>query len=166
MVRRYKMTEIIKHTSLADFLLDENGQLICSLNINFTEFDVDVQQYLKGDDEITEQEYELIYAEVDKKCNDSGEYIIDCFKDRYTVRKTADIESLHYETLTAEEKLEYDIRKEEELKQSRIVELESYLASTDWYAIRESETGIDMPADIKQARADARTEISTLRGDI
>ena len=55
---------------------------------------------------------------------------------------------------------------EAELKQSRIAELESYLASTDWYAIRESETGIDIPADIKQARADARTEISTLRGDI
>ena len=54
---------------------------------------------------------------------------------------------------------------EAELKQSRIAELESYLTSTDWYAIRESETGIDIPADIKQARADARTEISTLRGD-
>lgn len=53
----------------------------------------------------------------------------------------------------------------EELKKSRIAELETYLASTDWYAIRESETGIDIPADIKQARADARTEISTLRGD-
>lgn len=54
---------------------------------------------------------------------------------------------------------------EEELKQSRIAELELYLTSTDWYAIRESETGVDIPADIKQARADARTEISTLRGD-
>ena len=50
--------------------------------------------------------------------------------------------------------------------EERIAELESYLASTDWYAIRESETGIDIPADIKQARADARLEISSLRGDI
>ena len=48
----------------------------------------------------------------------------------------------------------------------RIAELESYLSSTDWYAIRESETGIDIPADVKQARADARAEISNLRGDI
>lgn len=54
---------------------------------------------------------------------------------------------------------------EEELKQARIAELKSYLASTDWYAIRESETGVDIPADIKQARADARLEISSLRGD-
>lgn len=51
-------------------------------------------------------------------------------------------------------------------KQSRTFELERYLAETDWYAIRESETGVDIPADIKQARADARIEISTLRGDI
>lgn len=49
--------------------------------------------------------------------------------------------------------------------EERIAELESYLASTDWYAIRESETGADIPADIKQARADARAEISSLRGD-
>lgn len=54
---------------------------------------------------------------------------------------------------------------EAELKQSRIAELESYLTSTDWYAIRESETGVGIPADIKQARADARLEISSLRGD-
>lgn len=53
----------------------------------------------------------------------------------------------------------------EATKQARIAELESYLASTDWYAIRESETGVDIPADIKQARADARLKISSLRGD-
>lgn len=54
---------------------------------------------------------------------------------------------------------------EEEIKQARIIELEAYLSSTDWYAIRESETGIDIPADVKQARADARAEISRLRGE-
>lgn len=57
-------------------------------------------------------------------------------------------------------------RPQEDINAERIAKLEAYLASTDWYAIRESETGIDIPADIKQARADARTEISTLRGDI
>lgn len=54
---------------------------------------------------------------------------------------------------------------EEEIKQARISELEAYLSSTDWYAIRESETGIDIPADVKQARANARAEISSLRGE-
>jgi hypothetical protein len=63
-------------------------------------------------------------------------------------------------------KAEADAEAKKEEIEARIAELESYLASTDWYAIRESETGIDIPADIKQARADARVEISTLRGDI
>ena len=53
----------------------------------------------------------------------------------------------------------------EELKQARIKELQQYLSETDWYAIRESETGIDIPAEVKKARADARAEISSLRGD-
>lgn len=55
---------------------------------------------------------------------------------------------------------------EEEIKQARISELEAYLSSTDWYAIRESETGIDIPADVKQTRADARAEISRLRTEL
>ena len=54
---------------------------------------------------------------------------------------------------------------EEEIKQARISELQQYLSETDWYAIRESETGIDIPAEVKKARADARAEISYLRGD-
>lgn len=53
----------------------------------------------------------------------------------------------------------------EELKQARIKELQQYLSETDWYAIRESETGVDIPTEVKKARADARAEISSLRGD-
>lgn len=52
---------------------------------------------------------------------------------------------------------------QESSSQARISGLEAYLASTDWYAIRESETGIDIPAEVKKARADARAEISSLR---
>jgi hypothetical protein len=33
-----------------------------------------------------------------------------------------------------------------------------YLSSTDWYVIREFETGVKVPADIKAARALARTK--------
>jgi len=35
----------------------------------------------------------------------------------------------------------------------------AYLSSTDWYAIREAETGVKMPENIKQARAAARASI-------
>lgn len=130
------MTEIIKHTSLADFSLDEYGQLACSLNINFTEFDVDVQQYLKGDDEITEQEYELIYKTVDKKCHESEEYMIDCFNDRYTVRKISEIEQIHYEAMSDEEKSKYDEQKIRQALEIELAKCERELQSLDYIGVK------------------------------
>jgi hypothetical protein len=50
-----------------------------------------------------------------------------------------------------------------ELNEWRISELESYLNSTDWYAVRYAETGVAIPDDIKTARQAARDEISALR---
>ncbi len=38
-------------------------------------------------------------------------------------------------------------------------EAEEFLASTDWLVIREIETGIPCPAEVKQARAEARSRI-------
>lgn len=35
----------------------------------------------------------------------------------------------------------------------------AYLASTDWYIIREMDSGVQCPADIKQARNEARARI-------
>ena len=55
---------------------------------------------------------------------------------------------------------------EEALKQRRIDELQSYLISTDWYAIRFADTGEPIPDEIKQKRQEARAEISRLRGDL
>ena len=39
------------------------------------------------------------------------------------------------------------------------VESMSYLASTDWYAIRYAETGVAVPSDVTTARAAARSAI-------
>jgi hypothetical protein len=50
-----------------------------------------------------------------------------------------------------------------ELNERRISELETYLNSTDWYAVRYAETGVAIPDDIKTARQAARDEISALR---
>jgi len=50
-----------------------------------------------------------------------------------------------------------------ELNEQRISELEYYLNSTDWYAVRYAETGVEIPVDIKTARQAARDEISALR---
>ena len=52
---------------------------------------------------------------------------------------------------------------EEEIKQQRLAELERYLQTTDWYAIRFADTGTPVPEEIKSKRQKAREEISTLR---
>lgn len=55
---------------------------------------------------------------------------------------------------------------ESEITQNRIIELESYLSSTDWYAVRYAETSIEIPADIREQRQSAREEISRLREEL
>lgn len=52
---------------------------------------------------------------------------------------------------------------EDELKEREINELQQYLLSTDWYAIRYADTGEPIPNNIKEKRADARKRISELR---
>lgn len=52
---------------------------------------------------------------------------------------------------------------EEEIKQQRLTELERYLQTTDWYAIRFADSGTPVPEEIKSKRQKAREEISTLR---
>ncbi len=55
---------------------------------------------------------------------------------------------------------------EQEINQQRIRELEGYLASTDWYAVRYAETGVEIPQDVRSQRQSAREEISRLREEI
>ena len=50
-----------------------------------------------------------------------------------------------------------------ELNERRISELEFYLNSTDWYVVRRTDTGVEIPPDVEAARQEARDEISTLR---
>lgn len=60
-------------------------------------------------------------------------------------------------------KAEYELQIEditEELKQEKINgECLQYLASTDWLIIREMDSGVPCPAEIKQKRAEARAKI-------
>lgn len=51
------------------------------------------------------------------------------------------------------------------INSERITELQNYLNATDWYTVRFSETGAEIPEDVKAARQSAREEISRLRGD-
>lgn len=52
---------------------------------------------------------------------------------------------------------------EEEKAQTEISELESYLKSTDWYAVRFAETGKEIPTEIREKREQARLRISELK---
>lgn len=54
---------------------------------------------------------------------------------------------------------------QELINQERIAELQRYLNETDWYATRFAETGVEIPAEIKLKRQEARDEISALRGE-
>lgn len=55
---------------------------------------------------------------------------------------------------------------QEIINQERIAELEKYLTTTDWYAIRSADTGEEIPTEIKKARQEARAEISKLREEV
>jgi len=55
---------------------------------------------------------------------------------------------------------------EKENLQNKLEQLEFYLKSTDWYAVRYADTGIAIPEEIKQKRQTARLEISELREKI
>ena len=53
----------------------------------------------------------------------------------------------------------------EDLLADTIMPVQAYLNQTDWYAIRFAETGVEIPEDVKTKRAEARAEISRLRGE-
>lgn len=48
----------------------------------------------------------------------------------------------------------------EQLQAEINAEAKAYLASTDWYVVRQAETGIAVPADVVEARAEARAKIA------
>ena len=48
----------------------------------------------------------------------------------------------------------------EQLQAAKNAEARAYLASTDWYVIRKTETGVEIPADILAARQAARDSVA------
>lgn len=59
--------------------------------------------------------------------------------------------------------VDYPEPTEKEKAERRINELETYLSSTDWYAIRFADAGKHIPSEIKTQQQEAREEISRLR---
>ena len=121
--------------------------------------------------------YEQIYAQVAQKCNESGEYTIDCFDNRYTVRKISEIEQIHYEAMSDEEKAEYDLNKKKTALNNEIWENKTYLSETDYIVTKINEvmaTGTDEEiaeikakyADILAKRKEARARINELEAEL
>ena len=160
------MTNIIKHTELADFFVNESGKLDCTLNIDFKKFSVSKDKYFNGDNKYSEKEYEVIYFKVVEECNKSGEYTIDDFKGLYTVRKIDEIAKIHYDAMSDEDKKAHDERVAEELKQARISELKDKLQETDYIVIKiaEGEATVEDYTEVLANRKAWRAEINELEG--
>jgi len=120
---------------LADFSISE-GNIVYELKIEPKKFDVAFEDYffLKNHPEdenaqFIDKFYEDIYKEVLKWCNESKEYTIDCWQDRYTVQKIADIEQIHYNAMSDEEKKAYDERIYQEKVAAKRAERDNLLES-------------------------------------
>jgi len=57
-----------------------------------------------------------------------------------------------------------------ELKEAKIAQLKGMvgikLSETDWYIIREADSGVATPQDVKDARAALRTQSDTIEAEI
>ena len=54
----------------------------------------------------------------------------------------------------------------ENILREELAEQQDILSSTDWYAIRYADSGVEIPADIKAKRQAAREKIDELRAEI
>jgi chromosome segregation ATPase len=151
---------------------------------DFTQFDIPFTDYFYLKNHPNEENAQEIdtwiekyYAGIAQKCNESGEYTIDCFKDRYTVRKIDEIAQIHYDAMTDEEKAEYDEKKRVEKIEAEISELKAYLSETDYAITKINEvmaTGTDEElaevkaeyAEVLTKRKEARARINELEKEL
>lgn len=55
---------------------------------------------------------------------------------------------------------------EKEIRAQKIIELQNFLNRTDWYVIRNADSGIEIPEDIKAKRQEARQKIDEIRAEL
>ena len=67
-------------------------------------FDVSFENWHNGDENFTSNEYKKLFKYASGKCNENGEYTIDCYNGRYTVRTKAEAEQLRSDAMSAKEK--------------------------------------------------------------
>lgn len=149
---------------LANFKLDESGRTICTLDVDFKDFDVSHEAYFNGDENHTADEYRRILLEVVKQCNADGNYIVDCYKNRYTVRLESDVKAVRLADMTEDERKQHDIDDLKAKHAKRISELKQKLRDTDYNILKVVE-GVAKITDIPEIIAERqawRKEINEL----
>ena len=58
-----------------------------------------------------------------------------------------------------------DLKAQTPSVEEQMLEYQLYLDDTDWYVVRYSETGVEIPEEIRQKRQEARNKINELRGE-
>ena len=129
--------EYPKHTEWADFDIVNGKVAVMKLNKPYTEYDVSFEDHFNGNDEYKTEERYALYTACAIACNkNGGEYTIDCWKNRYTVRKVADIEKIHYESMPDEEKAKYDADKKKRDLENEKSALNGKLRSMDYIGVK------------------------------
>lgn len=132
-LEKYLNAFIEKHPQIEDVVnfTIENGSINFELK-DFTKFDIPTEIYnlnIFGDNNRDGYLIKNIYLKVAEKCNESGEYTIDCFNGHYTCRKVSEIEKIHYDAMSDEEKAKYDAEKKKNAIDSRRAERDRLLVS-------------------------------------
>lgn len=159
---------------MADF--DEQGK-VSRLKFDWETFDISHEDYFFETNnphhpqaKVIDKLLERIYMAVAEKCNQSGEYTIDCWKGRYTVRKIEEIDTIHYEQMTDEEKAEHDKQKELNSLYEELGTAKNYLAETDYVVTKLNEciaTGTEEEiAHMKKEYAETLEKRKQARQDI
>lgn len=129
--------EYPKHTEWADFDIVNGKVAVVNLNKPYTEYDVSFEDHFNGSDEYKTEERYALYTACAIACNkNGGEYTIDCWKNRYTVRKVADIEKIHYESMTDVEKAKHDADKKKNDLENEKSALNGKLRSMDYIGVK------------------------------
>lgn len=157
-----------RHTEIADFLFNESGELQCTLNIDFKDFDVSHESYFNGDNICTKKEYESVFNEVAKACNESCEYTIDCWNGRYTVRKSSEIEKVRYDAMSKKEKSEYNKQKHIRELWKEKATLMRQLSETDYIHLKvaEGDATLEDYEDVIAERKKWRAKVSEIKEEL
>ena len=115
-------------------------------------FSIDFESYFNGDESHTASEYELILQKITQLCNEDGNYTVDCWKDKYTVRLKSEIESIHLADMTEEEQAVYMEEKAQAKRDLRSLYLHTYVDPVVTNPLRWEELSEEEQTEIKNYR--------------